>query len=117
MDREELRSYCASKPGATAEYPFGPGARVYKVWGKMFALVNDDEPLRVNLKCDPVLARMLRDSYPAVQPGYHLNKQHWNTVTLDGTIDDDRIREMIDDSYGLVVKSLPKSARKQLASE
>ena len=115
MDGDTVRDYCASRKGASAEYPFGPGARVYKVLGKMFALVSDDEP-SVNLKCDPVLAEVLRETYPAVRPGYHMNKRHWNTVDLDGDVPDAELVGMIDHSYELVVKGLSKVARERLAA-
>jgi predicted DNA-binding protein (MmcQ/YjbR family) len=115
MNLEALRTYLLSKPGAVEDRPFGPQPLVLKVGGKIFALVAEDAaPLNVSLKCDPAHARFLRDSFPAVRPGYHLNKQHWNTVTLDGTIPDEGIRAMIDESYTLVVKSLTKAAREQL---
>ena len=113
MTREELQAYLLRRREAEASYPFGPGAAVYKVRGKMFALVPDDE-LSVSLKCNPVLATMLRDTYPAVIPGYHLNKQHWNTVQIDGSIPDREVYEWIDHSYELVVKSLPKRAQQGL---
>ena len=115
MDGDAVRDYCASRKGTSAEYPFGPGARVYKVLGKMFALVSDDEP-RLSLKCDPVLAEVLRETYPAVRAGYHMNKRHWNTVDLDGGVPDAEIIEMIDHSYEMVVKGLSKVARERLAA-
>ena len=114
IDRESLTSRCAGKPGVIAEFPFGPEVLVYKVLGKMFALIPEDGPLQISLKCDPMLAVMLRDTYTAVTPGYHLNKRHWNTVAIDGEVPDDEILEMVDNSYALVVKSLPKAERKKL---
>ncbi len=109
MDFETLRKYLLDKPGATEEFPFGPSAMVFKVRRKMFALIAVQEtPLRINLKCDPELARHLRAAYDAVQPGYHMNKNHWNTITLDGSLPDEEILTMIDDSYDLVVKGLGK---------
>lgn len=111
----EVKAYLASKPGAVEEYPFGPSALVYKVGGKMFALVSEDErPLRINLKCEPALAVAQREMYAAVLPGYHMNKRHWNTVVLDGSIPADEIRAMLDDSYALVVKGLGKAVRERL---
>lgn len=101
-------------PETQEEQPFGPGALVYKVRGKMFALVSPETPPRVSLKCNPVLATMLRETYPAVIPGYHLSKRHWNTVILDGTIPDSEVLEWIDHSYDLVVKGLPKRDRQEL---
>jgi predicted DNA-binding protein (MmcQ/YjbR family) len=103
-----------SKKGAFEDRPFGPDAAVFKVMGKMFGLIGDGDPLAVNLKCDPDEAVFLRQMYPAVQPGYHMNKRHWNTVTVDGTIPDDEILQMVDASYNLVVKSLKKADRDAL---
>ncbi len=112
MDIEEFREYCLSKPAATEDTPFGPDNIVFKVGGKMFALAALDEvPPAVNLKCDPDLALELRDRYAQVRPGYHMNKKHWNTVELDGVIPGSEIRKMVDHSYDLVAKSLPKSRR------
>ncbi len=113
---EPLRAYLLTKAGTTEERPFGPDALVFKVTGKMFALVAwEADPLTISLKCDPTLAQFLRDTYPAVQPGYHLNKRHWNTVTLDGRIPPDEIEEMIDNSYALVVKGLTKAQRAEIS--
>lgn len=117
MDRQTLTAYLLSKKGATEEIPFGPGTLVYKVMGKMFALMPEDdgpEPLTVNLKCEPGQALFLRDLYPAVQPGYHMNKAHWNTVTLDGSVPDAEVLGMVDDSYDLVVGGLSRAARESL---
>src|SRR5437660_12035938 len=107
MDLEEFREYCLSKVAATESMPFGEGVLVFKVAGKIFALAALDEiPATVNLKCDPDLALELRDRYEQVQPGYHMNKRHWNTVVLDGVIPDGEVRKMIDHSYELVVAKL-----------
>ena len=115
MNVESFREYCLSKPGATEGTPFGPEDIVFKVAGKMFAIAALMEvPSRVNLKCDPDLALELRDRYEQVQPGYHMNKKHWNTVVLDGVIPGKEIEKMIDDSYDLVVQSLPKAKREKL---
>jgi len=115
MDLAELRSYLLSKRGAVETYPFGPQPLVVKVAGKMFALVAEDaEPITISLKCDPAHAQFLRSMYPAVTPGYHLNKEHWNTVSLDGSIEDGEILSFIDESYQLVVKNLTRAARRQL---
>ena len=112
MDLAEFREYCLTKPGATEDTPFGPDVLVFKVGGKMFALAALDEvPTRVNLKCDPDLALDLRDRYEQVGPGYHMSKKHWNTVEVEGGIPAVELRRMIDHSYELVVKSLPKAAR------
>jgi predicted DNA-binding protein (MmcQ/YjbR family) len=110
-----LRKFCLSQPGAREEFPFGPDVSVFMVAGKMFALsMLARRPLKVNLKCEPELARHLRISYAAVEPGWHMNKRHWNTVTLDGSLPDKLVRDMIEDSYDLVVEGLPRAARKRL---
>jgi predicted DNA-binding protein (MmcQ/YjbR family) len=111
----ELRDHCLSFAGAEETFPFGPDVSVFKVAGKMFALSQlDAESLRVGLKCDPELAESLREANAAVIPGYHLNKRHWNTVILDGSLPDDAVRNMIEDSYDLVVSKLPRSRREDL---
>lgn len=109
-----IRTYLLNKKGTTEERPFGPDVLVYKVMGKMFALVPEDLPLRISLKCDPDEALALRDMYTAVQPGYHLNKKHWNTVTPDDTLPEEELWRMIDNSYALVVAKLKKAKREQL---
>jgi len=115
MDLERFREYCLKKRGATEDTPFGEDVLVFKVAGKMFALAALDEiPATANLKCDPDLALDLRDRYEQVQPGYHMNKKHWNTVEIDSGIAEAELRRMIDHSYELVVKSLPKVARAKL---
>ena len=112
MDLAEFREYCLSKPGAREETPFGPDVLVFKVGRKMFALAPVDEvPTTVNLKCDPDLALDLRDRYEQVRPGYHMNKKHWNTVEIEGGIPAVELCRMIDHSYDLVNRSLPKTAR------
>ena len=121
MDLAEFREYCLTKPGATEGTPFGPDVLVFKVGGKMFALAALDEvPTTVNLKCDPDLALDLRDRYEQVRPGYHMNKKHWNTVEIEGGIPPGELLRMIDHSFELVSKSLPKAAqpnpRRQRAS-
>ena len=101
---------CLAYPDAVEDYPFGDEVAVFKIGGRMFALVSlDGQPGSVHLKCDPDLALELRDRYPAVRPGYHLNKRHWNTVELDGSIDDDALSEMISHSYGLVAGTKRRS--------
>jgi len=101
-----------SKPGAIEDFPFDTVTLVAKVGGKMFALISTNaKPLSMNLKCDPARAVILRELYPAILPGYHMNKQHWNTLLLDDSIPDTEILSMIDDSYALVVKGLPKARR------
>ena len=103
MTAEELRDLCLGFAGAEETFPFNPETSVFKVGGKMFALSQlGSEDLRVSLKCEPQLAEELRAAHAAVIPGYHLNKRHWNTVILDGTLPDTTIREMVEDSYDLV---------------
>jgi predicted DNA-binding protein (MmcQ/YjbR family) len=108
-----LKRTCLSFAGAREEYPFGPQTAVYKVAGKIFAIGGDD-PLRVSLKCEPELAEHLRATYEAIRPGYHLNKRHWNTITLDGSVPDATVRDMIEDSYDLIVASLSKAKQREL---
>jgi predicted DNA-binding protein (MmcQ/YjbR family) len=109
VDLADFREYCLTKADATESMPFGPDTLVFKVGGKMFALAALDEvPTTVNLKCDPERALDLRDRYPEVQPGYHMNKKHWNTVELSSGIPDAELRRWIDHSYDLVVARLPK---------
>jgi predicted DNA-binding protein (MmcQ/YjbR family) len=113
MDLESFRDYCLTKPAVTEGTPFGPEVIVFKVGGKMFALASlDDVPPRVNLKCDPERALDLRDRYEVVQPGYHMNKMHWNTIMLSGGVPEAELRSWIDHSYELVAKKLPKPRRK-----
>jgi predicted DNA-binding protein (MmcQ/YjbR family) len=112
---DALRRFCLSLPGAVEEFPFGEQTSVFKVSGKIFALSPlRSRPLRVSLKCEPGLAERLRASYPAVGPGYHLNKRHWNTVVLDGSLPDTMVREMVEDSHDLIVASLPRATRESL---
>jgi predicted DNA-binding protein (MmcQ/YjbR family) len=116
MDLAEFREYCLTKPSATEGTPFGSDVLVFKVSGKMFALAALDEvPTTVNLKCDPDLALDLRDRYEQVRPGYHMNKKHWNTVEIENGIPDAELRKMIDHSYELVIKKLPKPRAKAAA--
>jgi len=111
MTLDEFRNICLAFPDTTEELPFGPGALVFKVKGKMFALASLDPFESVNLKCDPENAIDLRERYPAVQPGYHMNKKHWNTILMNHTISDKLIREWVSDSYQLVRSGLPKNLR------
>ncbi|MNS53819.1 hypothetical protein D3C72_865880 [compost metagenome] len=116
MTHDSFHAYCAAKPGTTSSFPFSEGILVFKVCGKMFALAwLNQEPMGVNLKCDPEWSHVLRETYDAVKPGYHMNKQHWNTVTVDGSIPEAELFAMIDHSYDLVVKGLKKADREQLA--
>jgi len=120
MDKQTLREFCNGFKGAEETFPFGEETLVFKVMGKMYALMPldraDDLPPTISLKCDPTLAQMLRQTYPAVQPGYHMNKKHWNTVTYDDTIPPDELFSWIEDSYALVVKGLMKKDREALAA-
>ena len=116
MDAVEFREYCLAKPRATEGTPFGETVLVFKVAGKMFALMSLDEvPARANLKCDPDLALELRDRYEQVRPGYHMNKRHWNTVEIEGGIPEAELRRMIDHSYDLVINALPQARRSKIA--
>jgi len=109
---DALKRLCLSMPGTVEDFPFGEGVSVFKVGGKMFALSYlDGDPLQVSLKCEPELAEQLRLTYPAIAPGYHLNKRHWNTVTVDGSLEERMVRDMVEDSYDLVVDGLPKKLR------
>ena len=115
MTRDEARAACAAKPGAVETYPFGADTAVYKVGGKMFALTpRGGDPPHISLKCDPEWSEVLREAYAAVEAGYHLNKKHWNTIVLDGTVPDDEVEELIEHSYELVVDSLPQRVRSEL---
>jgi predicted DNA-binding protein (MmcQ/YjbR family) len=116
MTADALRDKCLAMPGAVEEFPFGPAPSVFKVGGKIFAISDlGSRPLQVSLKCEPDLAVQLRATYPAIAPGYHLNKRHWNTVTVDGSISDRTVSDMTEDSYDLVVAGLPKRARDALS--
>ena len=115
MDAAELRGWCLAQTGAVEEFPFGPETSVFKVGGKLFAIsALDRTPLEVSVKCEPELAVQLRVTYAAIRPGYHLNKRHWNTVMLDGRLPDQLIRDLVEDSYDLIVSALPKRTRRQL---
>ncbi|WP_372698956.1 MmcQ/YjbR family DNA-binding protein [Arthrobacter sp. JSM 101049] len=121
MDHESFRAACLQLAGAFEDHPFGPDATVFKVSGrpggatKMFALLWDDsDPARANLKCEPVLAEQLRAAHPEITPGYHMSKKHWNTVLCSGSLDGATVRDLIEDSYDLVVESLPRTDRERL---
>lgn len=114
MDIESFREHCIVKKGVTEEFPFDNQTLVFKVMGKVFALADVDLFTSVNLKCDPERAVELRERYDGIQPGYHMNKKHWNTVQMDGTIPDVLTKELIDHSYELVVKGLPKKLKEEL---
>jgi Uncharacterized protein conserved in bacteria len=114
MNIEDFRQYCISKKGVTEEFPFDEVTLVFKVMGKMFALTDLEGDFTINLKCDPELAIELRERYPAVIPGYHMNKKLWNTVVIDGSIPDKLIYEWVDHSYSQVVDKLPKKLKNEL---
>jgi predicted DNA-binding protein (MmcQ/YjbR family) len=111
----KLRRFCLDLPGAVEEFPFRPELSVFKVAGKVFALSPlRQRPLRVSLKCEPALAEQLRDTYPSITPGYHLNKRHWNTIEVDGSLSDRLVLDMVEDSYDLVLAGLPKRTQASL---
>ena len=114
MDIEEIRAYCLTKNGVEEGFPFGDTTLVLKVGGKIFVLINLDSDPSMNLKCEPGRAIELREVYPAIIPGYHMNKKHWNTIVLDGSLSKRLIMEMIDHSYDLVYQSLPIRLRLDL---
>lgn len=112
MNIEEYREHCIAKAGVTEGFPFDNKTLVFKVYGKMFALTNVDTFESINLKCDPEKAEELRAKYEqTVLPGWHMNKQHWNTIKVDGELSDDELKYWIDHSYELIVASIPKSKR------
>ena len=114
MDLETFRKYCLSKKGVSEGFPFGEDTLVFKVMGKIFAITSFEQPLSVNLKCDPEKAVELRERYEDVLPGYHMNKKHWNTVNFEGEISVRELNEMTDHSYELVVSSLTKKLKEEL---
>ena len=114
MDPEKVRNYCLKHEAADESFPFGENTLVFKVMGKMFCLMSMTPPWSINLKCDPEKAIELRERNASVRPGYHMNKQHWNTIDLDGSIKEKVIEGWISDSYNLVVNSLPKKERVKL---
>lgn len=113
MHREAVIAVCRARPAATEGYPFGEGALVFKVAGKMFAIVGATS---VSLKCDPGFAEILRQEHPAVTAGYHLDKRHWNTVELDGSVPDELLEDWIEDSYALVIAGLGRRQRETLSA-
>ncbi len=111
MNIEELRDYCLQKAGVTEGFPFGEDTLVFRVGEKLFLLIGLAEANRFNVKCDPELAVELRERYHEVKPGFHMNKVHWNTVYMDGSLTQKQLRDMIDHSYQMVLNSLPKKQR------
>lgn len=115
MNIEELREFCISKKGVTESFPFGEETLVFKVMDKAFLLTGiDSNPVEFNVKCDPEKAIELRETYSCVKPGYHMNKKHWNTITVDGEASGKLLKEWISDSYDLVVKKLTKKEKEEL---
>ena len=123
MDYTQAREYLLSKPEAIEDFPFGPDVAVFKICQKMFAAMGTEKNEqgqpegRLNLKCEPTQALMLREIFSAVVPGYHMNKKHWNTVILDGSVPQGELKRMVDHSYALVVKGLPKAKRQGLMAK
>lgn len=114
MNIEELRDYCLEKPGVTEGFPFGEDTLVFKVGGKVFLITGLEAGDRFNVKCDPELAVELRERYTEVIPGYHMNKRMWNTVFMNGALTHKQLLDMIDHSYGLILKSLPKKTQAEI---
>jgi len=115
LNIEQIREHCLKKKAVAEEFPFDEDTLVFKIAGKMFLLASLEAiPLQINLKCEPEKAIELREEYDSVQPGYHMNKKHWNTVIIDGTIPTRKMLEWIDDSYSLVVAGLTKTQREKL---
>ena len=115
MNLDRIISYCESFPGTTFEFPFDKTTLVIKVLGKMFLLIDIEESTSFNVKCDPEQALELRERYASVRPGYHMNKTHWNTITINGELDEKELRHWIKHSYDLVVSKLPKKQRDELS--
>lgn len=115
MNIQEFRAYCFTKPACTEDFPFDENSLCLRVGGKIFCIASIDAiPLKVNLKCDPEKAIELREKFDAIIPGFHMNKKHWNTVILDGSLDLDLIKSLIDESYDLIFASLKKSERESI---
>lgn len=114
MNIEKFREYCLLKKGVTEEFPFDDVTLVFKVMGKIFALTKLNKEFKINLKCDTEQAMELREKYPAVQPGYHMNKLHWNTIMIDDSVPDKLIYQWINHSYNLVIEKLTKAQKKEL---
>ena len=114
MNIETLREYCLSKPGVEESLPFGPDTLFYKIKGKIFLLTSlNEDQLRFNVKCDPDLAVELREHYSCVLPGYHMNKKHWNTIVVDGTVSSQKLKGWIDHSYDLIAKQFSSNKAKK----
>ncbi|MBB6461639.1 MmcQ/YjbR family DNA-binding protein [Flammeovirga kamogawensis] len=117
MNIEDYRRYCLNKKGVTEGFPFDESVLVFKVKGKVFALTNIDDFQSFNVKCDPEKAIDLRERYAAVKPGFHMNKKHWNTISVYSDFSDDQMYEALDHSYDLVFSKLPKKVREELLSD
>lgn len=117
MNIEEYRDFCLSLAATSEEFPFDQKTLVFKVCGKMFALTDIDSFKSINLKCEPERAIELREKHPAVRPGFHMNKKHWNTVDIDGSLTMKQLQEMILHSYERVIDGLPKKVRDELKNE
>jgi predicted DNA-binding protein (MmcQ/YjbR family) len=117
MNIETLRSYCLNKLGVTESFPFGNDTLVFKVGNKVFLLSGLNNPISFNAKCNPEKAILLRENHPEIIPGFHMNKKHWNTVYFDGSLPNNLLNEMIDDSYQLVFDSLPKNLKQELRDD
>ena len=117
MNIEEFRTYCLYKKGVSEDFPFDESTLVYKVKNKIFALTDLEGDFRINLKCEPQYAIELREEFPAVIPGYHMNKKHWNTIIIDGSITDNKLQKLIDHSYDLVAASLSKKDQVELKNK
>ncbi len=117
MTLDDYRQYCLSFAAVTEELPFGPDTLVFKVAGKIFTIAGLDPFESINLKCDPDRAVELRERYPAVQPGYHMNKKHWNTIAVNGSINNTMLKQWIADSYALILSGLPAKTQEQLRQQ
>lgn len=117
MDFKKITNYCLSKKGAYEDYPFGSDVLVVKIASKMFALISErNNQINISLKCNPILADNLRHQYPCISPGYHLNKTHWNSVLIDGSLTESELFKMIDHSYDLIFKGLKKIEKETIQS-
>jgi len=116
LNIEEIRDHCLAKPGVTEDMPFGEDTLVFRVGEKLFLLTSISDPTQFNVKCDPERAVELRERYSEVRPGYHMNKKHWNTIHTDGSLSRKQVCEMIDHSYDLVLKSLPKKVQEEISA-
>jgi len=114
MNIEQIREYCLSLKGVTEDMPFGDDTLVFRVMNKIFALINLDGEIRINLKCEPSRAISLREEFSAIIPGYHMDKKHWNTLIMNGILKKDLVTELIDHSYELIVESLPKNKKEEI---